>query len=430
MFPSLLLGQRRERAEMEQPLPFQVETFTFPSTNPAQSRLDILFTLGLNTIVFVRGNETTSPGTLTGGIEVSIDVVDSSSGNSVASKVLRKKFTIPDTQQTMRDRDRWKGLYTFDIAAGTYIVSLEVSDLESKRAFKTKQPIVLRTFTPEAPNLSSILWQKPTLNQIDSLGQLYGRTIPLGWSTDGYFEYSGPSSDSIAARVAIYKMGTPEEGRTTVFSDSTLKTTRGKSLAIIQMGDDWRGYSTTDDMSKTGIRFHVPSEKFPQGRYEVELTVRNDSQTTTVTEPLTVRWMNMPVSLRSLAMAVPPLKYIMSETEYTALRDLNEDAQRKMLEQYWKLKDPTPQTAFNEMMDEFYRRVDEAIQQFQTLKQPNGSLSDRGKTYILYGQPTSQDRVLGLNSAPREVWFYKNLNRSFIFIDEKKSGDYKLATEQ
>ena len=138
----------------------------------------------------------------------------------------------------------------------------------------------------------------------------------------------------------------------------------------------------------------------------------------------------MPRTLTSLALAVQALQYVMTKEDYASLRSADSEAQRRLFEAFWRKKNPSPKSAFNAFMAEYYRRADIAAQEFSTIRTPNGIATDRGKVLILYGVPTSKERVLGTAAAPREIWNYKELNRSLIFIDEKRTGDYTLLSEQ
>ena len=105
------------------------------------------------------------------------------------------------------------------------------------------------------------------------------------------------------------------------------------------------------------------------------------------------------------------------------------ESRRDSLEAFWKERDATPGTAFNELMAEYYRRVDVAVRTYGTLKQPDGSRTDRGRIYILYGPPSATERTLNPAGAYREVWVYDKLGRRFVFEDQSKTGNYVLVPQ-
>ncbi|MEK9139207.1 MAG: GWxTD domain-containing protein, partial [Bacteroidota bacterium] len=128
--------------------------------------------------------------------------------------------------------------------------------------------------------------------------------------------------------------------------------------------------------------------------------------------------------------AINALKYITTEEQRDSLRKGDLEGRRDKLEAFWKRRDNTPETAFNEVMVEYYRRVDHASRTFGTLRDPDGFKSDRGKVHILYGPPTRTERTLSPSAGYQEIWIYENLNKKFIFADQTKTGNYILIATQ
>ena len=75
--------------------------------------------------------------------------------------------------------------------------------------------------------------------------------------------------------------------------------------------------------------------------------------------------------------------------------------------------------------------MDHARAAFATLQEQDGTKSDRGRIYILNGQPTSIVRKLNPSNGYTETWTYERTNRQFTFVDERRNGTYNLiATPQ
>jgi GWxTD domain-containing protein len=139
-------------------------------------------------------------------------------------------------------------------------------------------------------------------------------------------------------------------------------------------------------------------------------------------------WPDMPFTLKDIDNALDVLKYITTESELDSLRRGNLEERRAHLEGFWRGKGGKQETAFNEVMTEYYRRADHATRSFGTLRQPDGFRSDRGRIYVLYGPPTSTDRMLDPVSGFHEVWTYSHLKKKFVFVDQNKSGNYVLVS--
>jgi GWxTD domain-containing protein len=160
-----------------------------------------------------------------------------------------------------------------------------------------------------------------------------------------------------------------------------------------------------------------------QGSYELRIT----ADTASLRTRFRTRWLDMPRMLRDLDLALLPLQYIMTEDQYAAMNDGGRRERIEKFDAFWRKKDPTPGTAYNEMLAEFYKRADHAMSAYRTLKEFNGAMTDRGRIFILYGKPTSTERSLRPGDVPKEIWVYATLKKTFVFEDPSRQGNYKLA---
>ena len=82
-----------------------------------------------------------------------------------------------------------------------------------------------------------------------------------------------------------------------------------------------------------------------------------------------------------------PVHYIITPAEIKEFKALKTDPDRlAFVERFWRRRDPTPDTLSNEYRQLFWTRVREANDKFQDSSKP-GWMTDRGKIYILYGEP-------------------------------------------
>jgi GWxTD domain-containing protein len=84
-----------------------------------------------------------------------------------------------------------------------------------------------------------------------------------------------------------------------------------------------------------------------------------------------------------------PVQWIMTNAEEKAWKQVktDEDAIR-FIDLFWVRRDPTPGTPQNEARDEHNRRVKQADAKFSE-PQKSGSLTDRGRVWIVLGEPPS-----------------------------------------
>jgi GWxTD domain-containing protein len=122
-----------------------------------------------------------------------------------------------------------------------------------------------------------------------------------------------------------------------------------------------------------------------------------------------------------------PLSYIAASDEIERLRALPPDRQPAGWEQFWRQRDPTPDTPRNEALIEFIRRLHYAERHFQGYGP--GWRSDMGRIYIRYGPPDQiESRAPSTDSPQLEIWYYHNPFRRFVFGDREGFGRFVLMS--
>lgn len=137
--------------------------------------------------------------------------------------------------------------------------------------------------------------------------------------------------------------------------------------------------------------------------------------------------------------------YIITDDEKRAWKKLATDEEREQfIEQFWRRRDPDPDTEVNEYLEEHYERVAYSNQHF-TSGIP-GWKTDRGRIYIMYGPPNEKethpsgglyDRPSyegggSTTTYPFETWFYRYLpgigsGIEIEFVDPTGTGEYRIA---
>lgn len=97
---------------------------------------------------------------------------------------------------------------------------------------------------------------------------------------------------------------------------------------------------------------------------------------------------------------------------------------------FWSRRDPDPSTPQNEFQIEHYKRFKYANTNFSRFQGGNpGWRSDRGRIFIIYGEPTEIERFAPTPEARAwERWWYHGMEGGvyFIFVDYEAAGDYTL----
>jgi len=137
--------------------------------------------------------------------------------------------------------------------------------------------------------------------------------------------------------------------------------------------------------------------------------------------------------------------YIITDEEKKAFKKLATDDEReRFIEEFWRRRDPDPDTDENEFKEEYYERIAYANENFAS--GIPGWKTDRGRIWIMYGKPDgrethpmggSYDRPSyegGGNTStyPFETWFYRYIpgvgsGIEIEFVDPTGSGEYRIA---
>lgn len=167
----------------------------------------------------------------------------------------------------------------------------------------------------------------------------------------------------------------------------------------------------------------IPAAGFPNVSYRLSL-VREGESEPFLQKNVHSRWADMPASLLNLNVAIDMLRFIVDEDQLREMRRGSASDRERKFREFWARRDPTPGTEFNELMTEYYRRIDQAWQLFTTPEQI-GYESDQGRAHILYGPPDRKERIYPTNSPTRELWYYPN--RTLVFEATSGFGNFRLV---
>ena len=137
--------------------------------------------------------------------------------------------------------------------------------------------------------------------------------------------------------------------------------------------------------------------------------------------------------------------YIITGAEKEIFRKLRTDDERDaFIEQFWRRRDPDPQTPENEFRSEHYRRIAYANEYYHS-GEP-GWKTDRGEIYIKFGSPDGKEtnptmgpynRRLSEGGGQTTAFAFERWRYNFIegignnieieFVDPTNTGEYRIA---
>ena len=222
------------------------------------------------------------------------------------------------------------------------------------------------------------------------------------------------------------------------------------------------------------VRFDVSTQ--PAGGYDLEVKAwqEGDAGALSRRAHFGIAW--QPSSWNTDPVEVEDLMHFLLDSgdEEESFARMNAGEQERFLDEYWRQRDPTPDTAENEARTAFLARIDHANRTWGRAGLGKGMFSDMGRVYIRHGEPdeilrqvipagdqtltqvlqeleVSQDRPTGsVNSKgpggdqrPFEIWIYEGRDELvgsapivagprparrllFLFVDDQGYGDFRL----
>ena len=422
----------RDRRPDQAPQFLYYEAINLPSTDSTSSRVDIHYRLDRAFFIPVRNFDTTFAFPFKRRGEIVVELLDST-GGSRARDIDRIELGENSDQGNPEPKEWYQGMVSFTVPPGTYKILFEVDDLESRRTHIDRHRTVRAArFAGQHMELSTPMLVSQTTLADTLVPENFGGEALFG-SSEGLFLEMIPTAPPGTPVQIAYSIIIPppfDKDSTVIVRDTinAIAPIRGITLTP-QKTDRVISYKVSSSLSSpiAGLLIPLKTEMLPLRHYLLRLTVKEGKQEKHVFKPFMMVWPEMPLSLRDVDYAIDVLRYIATDAQLDSLRRGNDEDRRNQLEQFWRRRDRTPETAYNEVMTEYYRRVDYAVKEFGTLRQPDGFKSDRGRIYILYGPPTSTERVLDPATGFKETWTYDRLNKKFAFVDRDKSGNYVLV---
>jgi GWxTD domain-containing protein len=192
----------------------------------------------------------------------------------------------------------------------------------------------------------------------------------------------------------------------------------------------FRGIALSASVLVTGVTFGLGQN--PSSTPTQDITDKSRTVTKEVNK-IYKDWVNKDVA------------YIITKEEKKAFNQLKTDEEREnFIENFWRRRDPNPDTEENEYREEYYERIAYANERFAS--GIPGWKTDRGRIYITWGKPDSveshptggyYDRPTyegggSTTTYPYEVWFYRHLEGvgdgiEIEFVDPTGTGEYRIA---
>jgi GWxTD domain-containing protein len=374
---------------------------SFASDEEGKTRVDIFIQVPYTEIQFVK-----TPGGFRASYTATVSVFDEDKEKLLVEKSWREKIETPDFEETTSKSNYNLSLKSFHLIPGKYFIRTAVEDEDSRKTFSSENVYTAKDFTGDVSVSDIMLISRQT--QVEGNSKILpniSRNITA--ERDGipmFFEIYSKLPQKASIKFQI------EDSDERIVYDSTLY--KDIDTGRIQIIHTLENVSLGLGTYSLKVMMFDSTNKYIAGSDKIFIS----------------RWVGIPSSINDFDKAILQLVYIATPSELDHIEEGSTQGEKidRYLE-FWKKKDPTPNTDENEIFNEYYRRVSYANANFSHYVE--GWRSDRGMVFIILGSPNNVDRhPFDLESKPYEVWQYYELNRSFVFIDETGFGDYRLIT--
>lgn len=381
--------------------------------------------LAVQDLQFRRGEP--GSGLYQAGYEVTLEILTGKGRGlrSVASRYDRREIELGSIPRN-EDSERHMHRFQLEVPPGEYTWWVEFQDLSSRRRFRREGVFTVLDLQGLDYALSE-LW---LVSEVDSLDPKALETQPF------YSSRGGAHPEALAVYYEIWHRG---DG--TLSLSSRIEDRRGHEMHQRQQ----------DRFYPQGISrnlLEVPLDRLGSGEYEVMLELlpagvkrsrersnffrfgrKKTRQANRAEARFDVRWRNGLRTPVDLDRNVEQLRYILPGRRYRDLSESGMDRKLQLFKEFWESVDPTPDTEENELQLEYYRRAEFADTRFSWSRFP-GWRSDRGRIYMIHGDPDEVERFEGNMDQPAwERWYYEQNGREFLFVDRAGFGDYQLLID-
>ncbi|MDZ7316019.1 MAG: GWxTD domain-containing protein [candidate division KSB1 bacterium] len=381
---------------------FVYQTYNFAdSTDQTKSLMEFHLQVVNDLLTFIKTKE----GTFRARYELNV-VIRNDKQELLAEQSQSHRVIVATFAETNSRENPHHHSFSFSLAPGRYLGLIRLIDLESNEQLNEEVSCTFRQFNRDRLHLSDLVF----LDRVDSTqsGRSFRPNVlnlfnDLSSAFSAYVEIYPPhSADSIQVQTVIF----------------------GKNQKLFE---GKKSYAVRD---RSTIPVLIPFRQHltQPGDYGLLVNAVWGSQSAKVQRLFSVSWSNVTLRENNIDLAIEQLAVIARKRTIDAMRQADPEEKRRLYEQFWKERDPTPATERNELREEYFRRIDFCNMNFSEVSAGRqGWETDRGRIYLVYGPPDAVDRQeMEMSVRAVEVWHYNRLNRRYYFADRTGDGTYRL----
>lgn len=334
--------------------------------------------------------------------EARISLLDED-GQQIDHTSIQETLNAPDYLETVSKSNWFFIEHDFVVDPGKYTIVSEVLDIDTRNSGVREKKVDLAKYRDEL-NLF------PPLVLINYTGSWQGGEKLMA-SYQNEIKFAQPF-------IPIKITGNVSAGEYSLKID--LKTSDGEPISSIDTV-----FTTSENIFNHQLI--LPVEEMHGLRAKLYVILKQKGQSEKQTIELKIKRPGVSSHISDVEEAMDQMRYILTSDERSQLSKVKKKDREDLFYTFWKKRDPTPETATNELMEQYYSRVRYAIEHFTSFTP--GWRTDMGMIYILFGPPDDIERIfMSSDRNANQTWHYYRINRSFTFFDENGFGDYRLTT--
>ena len=332
--------------------------------------------------------------------DANISVVDEDdvevATGSFSDKIVVKKFS----ETTSRVKSTILSS-SFFVPLEDYLVSVNIKDIDTKLTSKKAKKVNLDDFSDTFQVYEPIFLKE----------------------TDGEWGFSDNEFPIDANQIII------KENQLKFYQYATISPGDYTMVINVFSGKKLQWTDTINSSSENKVVSHLinlETKDINKVDLKIEVTVNQGELSASKSSKFKSRDSFMFGGIGNIDLALSQMNYILTTEERKELKNLKQSEKENFFKKSWARRDPKPETKINELMDEYYARVQFAEENFSR-GSSGGWRSDMGMIFILFGKPDDIQRYSSMQSNyTYETWYYFSIGEEFAFVDDYGFGDYRL----
>ena len=376
---------------------FQLETITTASSEKGLTNLDVYLKIAYDELQFIKNKDN-----YLATYELSITIFNES-GDRQEGRVIRDTIEVDDFFLTNSTEEFSILKTSFIIKPNSYRINIGVMDLDTRKTGFRRMTLSVPEYG-KGLSVSDILLLDYLVilesGEVKLTPNISNAFISESSDFQAYYEIYGAKK-----KISVRNIVTDIDGKEIYSSKFDADPVDG----IIKIYDA------------------IKKDKLNFNKYNFVVEIGKGRKKVTKSKTFRVRWFGMSETITDLDKAVEYLRYIAPADEMKKMLSSENELKRQLFTIFWNKRDPSPESEKNELMVEYYKRIQFTNDHFASFQE--GWKADMGMVYILFGTPNDIERhPFDISNKPYEVWYYYDLNRNFVFQDDNGFGDYKLVT--